>query len=44
MPTKAFVIRLDEDLWEKFTVKCVKNRKSKNEIITDFIKEYIKEK
>lgn len=39
---KAFVIRLEEDLWEKFTVKCVKERKSKNEVITNFIRGYVK--
>lgn len=43
MGIKSFVIRLDEDLWEKFTIKCVKNRKSKNEVVVKLIKEYIKD-
>jgi predicted HicB family RNase H-like nuclease len=44
MSMKAFVIRIDEKLWEKFTIKCIKNRKSKNEVIINFIKEYVNEK
>lgn len=39
---RAFVVRLDDDLWEKFTIKCVKERESKNKVIENFIKNYVK--
>jgi predicted HicB family RNase H-like nuclease len=43
MVMKSFVVRLDEDLWEKFTIKCVKNRKSKNEVIVELIKSHVRD-
>lgn len=41
---KGVFFRLNEDLWKEFTLKCFKNNESKQEVLTEFIEIYVKEK
>lgn len=41
MTKKGFTIKIEEELWKKFSIKCIKEDTSKSEVIREFIKEYV---
>ncbi len=42
MTKKGFTIKLDEDLWKEFSIKCIKKGKTKTETLEELIKEFAK--
>jgi len=37
---KRINFNIDEKLDEKFSIKCIKNKKTKTEVLTEFIEKY----
>ncbi len=42
MTLKGFTIKVDEELWKKFSIKCIQEGKTKVEVLTELIREYVK--
>ncbi|HLC76599.1 MAG TPA: ribbon-helix-helix domain-containing protein [archaeon] len=42
MTKKGFTIKLDEELWKEFSIKCIKKGKTKADILEEMVKEFIK--
>lgn len=42
MTLKGFTVKVDEELWKKFSIKCIQEGKTKAEILTELIKNYVK--
>jgi len=41
MVLKGFTVKIDKELWKKFSIKCIQVGKTKSEIITELIKKYV---
>lgn len=43
MAKKGFTVVIDEDLWKKLSIKCVKEGKTKREVLTKLIKDFVED-
>ena len=39
---KKISLNLNEDLWHKFRIKCLKEKKTATDVIEEFISDYVK--
>ena len=42
MTKKGFTIKLNEELWKEFSIKCIKKSKTKTEILEELIEDFVK--
>ena len=42
MTKKGFTIKIDEELWKDFSIKCIKKGKTKAEILEEMIRDFVK--